>query len=368
MVKMIEENYDSHDINIKVAGVGNAGGNIVSRIAGKALGITSISFNTDAVALKKTRTDLKIQLGARTTHGRGTGRDPEKGKFAANEDNESVKDALKNTDILFLVAGLGGGTGTGSSPVIAKMARDMGTIVIAITTTPFDFEGVKRVEYAKNGLDALQDKVDTLIHIPNQKLYDTVGDQVTFADAFDRVDEVIYRTVASIADLLNKQKLLDIDFADICSIVQSAGKGMVGLGHGKGEGRTEKAAVEAMENPLLEKSDMMESKNILISITGSPDFTMKEVGDAMRIIQSRISSPSIVLGISIDEDLDDEVKIMILATGIGGRTRPHQGTRPSAQESKKPEEGQLPLDTDIDRPAYIRNNKKKGADFGNWDF
>ncbi|MDD3725609.1 MAG: cell division protein FtsZ [Candidatus Ratteibacteria bacterium] len=341
MAKYIEENESNGVINVKVVGVGNAGNNIVSRIYGKIEGVKFVVFNTDANALKYAKADLKIQIGEKTTHGRGTGTDPEKGKFAANEDKEKISEALKNTNIVFLVAGLGGGTGTGSSPVIAKLAKEnisSGAIVIAIVTTPFDFEGEKRINFATNGISALESNVDTLIHIPNQKLYEIVEDNISMADAFGRIDERILNIITAISDLICKPKLLDIDFADICTVVENAGRGIVGLGYGKGEGRIENAARDTINDPLIEKDDIMEARNVLISITGSKDLTLKEFGEAMAIIQNRISSPSKKLGITIDPSLDNEVKITLIATGIGSIPKE---PKKHIQETKSNEE--LPL-------------------------
>lgn len=359
MPRLIEPIEEGSIINIKVVGVGNAGSNIVSRITERIQGITSVVFNTDANALKYSKADIKRQIGEKTTQGRGTGRDPEKGKFAANEDKEKIEDVLKNSNFVFLIAGLGGGTGTGSSPVIAKIARDQGAIVISLVTTPFDFEGDRRIKHAEAGLDTLESNVDTLIHIPNQRLYDFVDEKVIFTEAFGKVDEIISRTVASLSNLIYKPKILDIDFADICSIVANAGKGIVGLGSGKGEGRMQKAANSTIDDPLIEKSDIMEAKNILISITGSINLTLKEVGEAMNLIQDRIASPSKVLGVAIDQELEDEVNITLLATGIGGKLK-HEEKKTAVKSF-----GELPLGTDkgpidIERPAVER--KIKGDD------
>jgi len=363
MVKLIEEKEEPGNINVKIVGVGNAGSNIVSRIYEKIQGVTFVVFNTDANAIKYSKADVKKQIGEKTTHGRGTGRDPEKGKFAANESKDIIAEALKNAHIVFLVAGLGGGTGTGSSPIIAKIAKDSGSIVISLVTTPFEFEGESRISHAKKGIETLESNVDTLIHIPNQKIYEIVDDKITLQDAFGKVDDKISRTVSSITDLIYKQKFLDIDFADICSIVENAGRGIVGLGYGKGEGRMENAARTTIDDPLIEKSDIMEARNILISITGSKDLTLKEIGETMNLIQTRISCPSKVLGVTIDPQMEDEVYITLLATGIGGRPRTESPSRKPLQEKKTEE---LPLteeekeDVYIDTPTFLRKKKTGG--------
>ncbi|HOK56319.1 MAG TPA: cell division protein FtsZ [bacterium] len=359
MVKVIEESIVSSNINIKVVGIGNAGGNIVSRIYNKIDGVQFVIFNTEAHALKNAKSDIKIQIGEKTTQGKGAGKDPEKGRFAASEDKEKIAEALKNTQIIFLVAGLGGGTGTGGTPVIAKIAKDLGAITISLVTTPFEWEGEKRNQYAQEGLENILKNVDTLIHISNQKLYEIIDEKASFEEAFWKIDEIILRTVSSISDLIYKPKLLDIDFADIYSVVENAGRGIVGLGYGKGEGRMEQAVRSTIENPLIEKSEIMEAKNILISITGSPDLTLKEVGEAVNIIQSRISSPSRVLGVATDQNLNDEIKITLLATGIGKLLSTKE--KP-VSEKKKIEE--LPLEKEevedsIDEPIWKRKEKEK---------
>lgn len=355
MIKMLEETPEEAIIKIKVVGVGNAGGNIISRIYNKIEDVSFVIFNTEANALKHAKCDVKVQIGEKTTHGMGAGKDPEKGKFAANEDKEKIADNLKNTNIVFLVAGLGGGTGTGSSPVIAKIAKDLGAIVISLVTTPFEFEGEKRMEHAFRGLDNLLHNVDTLIHIPNQKLYETVDNNVSFADAFGKVDEIIARTISSVSDLINKPKLLDIDFADICSVVQNGGKGLVGIGYGEGENRMEESTKQILEDPLIEKSEIMEAKNILISITGGSDLTLIEIGETMKLIQSKISSPFRVLGVAMDENLKNAVKITLLATGIGNKTEIKKPPKKKNDELPLPETSDS--DSDIDTPPILR---KKG--------
>lgn len=360
MAKFIENSIISSSINIKVVGIGNAGGNIVSRIYNKINDVQFVIFNTDEYALKNAKCDIKIQIGEKTTQGKGAGKDPEKGRFAASEDKEKILEALKNTQIIFLIAGLGGGTGTGGTPVIAKIAKDLGAITISLVTTPFEWEGEIRNQYAQEGLENILKNVDTLIHISNQKLYEISDEKISFEEAFWKIDEIILRTVSSISDLIYKPKLLDIDFADIYSVVENAGKGIVGLGYGKGEGRMEEAVRSTIENPLIEKSEIMEAKKILISITGSPDLTLKEVGEAVNIIQSRISSPSRVLGVATDQNLTDEIKITLLATGIGKLSLPSKTTPVYSIKNT----GELPLDKGetediIDEPIWKRKEKEK---------
>lgn len=253
MVTLTKETIEKSEINIKMVGVGNGGGKIVSRLYGKIEGVQFVIFNTESNALKDIKGDIKVQIGERTTQGRGTGKDLEKGKFAAIEDKEKITEVLKNTQIIFLVACLGGGTGTGATPIIAKIAKDLGALTIALVTSPFELEGEKMMENARVGLENLVKSVDTLIHIPNQKLYEIVDEKLPLIDAFGKIDEIILGTISSISDLIYKPKLLDIDLADIYSVFENAGKGIVGIGYGKGEGRMEKAVQDIIEDQLIEK-------------------------------------------------------------------------------------------------------------------
>ncbi len=352
MVKVIEEN-NVDTIKIKVVGVGNAGGNIVSKICDKMEGIEFIIFNTDAQALKFSKADIKIQIGEKTTQGRGTGSDPEKGKFAANEDREKIAETLRGSQLIFMTMGLGGGTGTGSSPIIAKIAKDVGAVVIALAITPFSFEGKKREEQARKGLESLEKNVDTLIHIPNERLREIVDQQTTMIDAFKKVDEIIARGISSITDLIYRPRvLIPIDFADICSIIENSGRGILGLGHGKGEGKIQEAAHSAVDYPLLVKEEIMEAQKILISIVGSPDLSLTEIYEAMEIIEERIPSISRKLGVTVNENLKSEVQITLLATGIG-----KQKIKAKEIPVGSKDETQLPLE-EIDIPPSLRGKKR----------
>ncbi|RKY32566.1 MAG: cell division protein FtsZ [Candidatus Omnitrophota bacterium] len=353
MVRVIEEN-NVETIKIKVVGIGNAGGNIVSKICDNLEGMEFIIFNTDAQALEFSKADMKIQIGEKITKGRGTGSDPEKGKFAANEDREKITETLKGTQLLFMIMGLGGGTGTGASPVIAKIAKDNGAIVIGFAITPFSFEGKKREEQAKKGLELLEKNVDTLIHIPNERLREIVDQQTSMIDAFKKVDEIITRGISSITELIYRPRvLIPIDFADICAIVENSGRGILGIGYGKGEDKIQQAANSAVDDPLLVKEVFMEAQKILISIVGSPDLSLNEIYQGMEIIEEKIPSVSRKLGVSINENLKNEVQITLLATGIGKQKIKVKET-PAIQKEKV----QLSLE-DIDIPPSLRHKKKE---------
>ena len=358
MVKPISVE-ESNDIRIKVVGVGNAGGKIVTRIADRLEGVDTVLFNTDALGLKPCRADVKMLIGEKTCRGQGTGSDPEQGRIAASEDEGKIQQELRGAKLVLITAGLGGGTGTGSTPCIAKIARDLGAIVIAFVTTPFKFEGEGRLERATAGLDQLEKTVDTFVHIPNEKLTSIADEGLTLINAFGKVDEIIARTVSSISDLINKEKVyFDIDFSTFASIVRNAGKGIVGLGLGTGQERMATAVRAAIEDPLIDKTDIMEARNILISITGSPSMTLPELQGAMDIIEARITCKSKTLGITLDEKLADEAKITLLATGIG-KPRVEVRGRPAAAGK-----GELPLSReetpieDFSIPPALRKVKR----------
>ncbi len=311
-VKLENDNY----VKIKVVGVGGAGGNIVGRMVNVLKGVDLISINTDTQALSNCAAPIKLQIGSRLTGGLGTGADPEKGKFAANEDKAQISTLLKNTNILFLTTGLGGGTGTGASPVIAKIARDSGAIVIGVVTTPFNFEGQKRADIAKNGLDELRSLVDTLITIPNEKLF-KVEEKTSLLEGFKKIDEILYQAVSSVSDLITQPGLMNLDFADIRTIMENGGDSLIGIGIAKGEGRAKTAAQKAINNPLLSQGKISGARNLLISISGNTDLGLSEVNEATKIIYEEIFPLSnTIFGAVIDDRLGEELRVTIIATGL----------------------------------------------------
>ncbi len=316
MADFILEETKITPIRIKVVGVGGGGGKIVGRISQNFESIETIGIDTDVQALQHCPVGLKVQIGEKITQGiGGAGSDPEKGKYAANEDQEKIKEVLKNTHIVFIVAGLGGGTGTGASPVAAKIARDMGALVIAIVTLPFKWE--KRDRQAEIGLVNLQSNVDTLIAISNERLTEIVERDTSFKAAFARVDEVVKRSIFAVADLINKPShIMDLDFTDIKRVLQNGGRGIVGTGFAKGDKKTVKALKEALSDPLLGEKGIQEAKNILVSVIGSPDLLLQDVVEAMNHINDIARVQQVAFGLSIDESLNDEVKVTLMATGI----------------------------------------------------
>ncbi len=316
MSNFILEETKVTPINIKVIGVGGGGGKIVERIAPTLEGLETIAIDTDVQALQHCSVSFKIQIGEKITQGiGGTGCDPEKGKYAAKEDQEKIKDMLKNAHIVFLVAGLGGGTGTGASPIIAKIAKDMGALVISTVTLPFNWE--KRTIQAEEGLLNLKADVDTLISISNERLQEIVSKDTPIKEAFGKVDQVVSRSILAVADLINKPThIMDLDFTDIKRVLQNGGRGIVGIGTAKGEGKAVNAIKAALDDPLLGEKGIKEAKNILVSIIGSYDLPLLDVSQAMKHINDVDYLNQVAFGLSLDDKLTDEVKITIIATGI----------------------------------------------------
>ncbi|GIK83800.1 MAG: hypothetical protein BroJett025_04220 [Patescibacteria group bacterium] len=311
---------------IKVIGAGGGGGNAVnSMIDSKQInGVEFIAVNTDAQALLTSKADTKLQIGANFTKGLGSGADPDVGRTAAEESYEKLKELLFDTDMVFITAGMGGGTGTGASPVIAEIAREAGALTVAVVTKPFAFEGKKRMLTAEEGIANLKDAVDTLIVIPNQRLMDVVDKKMTFLDAFRLADNVLGQGVQGISDLITIPGMINVDFADVKTIMSESGSALMGIGEASGENRAVTAARMAIASPLLEVS-IDGAKGILYNIIGGPDMSMSEVSDASTII-SNAADPdaNIIFGATIDENMGNRIKISVIATGFdnGGVSMP----------------------------------------------
>ena len=303
---------------IMVCGVGGAGGNAVNNMIVSGLsGVDFIVSNTDAQALTSSRAERIIQMGLQVTEGLGAGSKPEVGKAAAEEALEEIRDHLAGAHMVFVTAGMGGGTGTGAAPVIARAAREMGILTVGVVTKPFHFEGGRRMKVAETGIADLQKAVDTLIIIPNQNLFRVANEKTTFADAFAMADQVLYSGVACITDLMVKEGLINLDFADVRSIMSEMGKAMMGTGEAAGEKRAVQAAEAAIANPLLDETSMRGARGLLISITGGNDLTLYEVDEAAsRIRQEVDEEANIILGATFDSALDGVVRVSVVATGI----------------------------------------------------
>jgi cell division protein FtsZ len=306
---------------IKVIGVGGGGGNAVnSMIASNQIqGVEFIAVNTDAQALLTSKADTKLQIGGNFTKGLGSGADPEVGRTAAEESREKIKDLLFDSDMVFITAGMGGGTGTGASPVIAQIAKEAGALTVAVVTKPFAFEGIRRMQSAEEGIDGLKDNVDTLIVIPNQRLMDVVDKKMTLLDAFRLADNVLGQGVQGISDLITVPGLINVDFADVKTIMSDSGSALMGIGEASGENRAATAARMAVSSPLLEVS-IDGAKGILYNITGGSDMTMSEVSDASAIIASAADpEANIIFGATVNEEMGNRIKISVIATGFDER-------------------------------------------------
>jgi cell division protein FtsZ len=303
---------------IKVIGVGGGGGNAVNRmIAANLRGIEFIAANTDLQALAKCRAQAKLQLGHQITRGLGAGADPEIGRKAALEDTERVLEMMDGADMIFLTAGMGGGTGTGALPILASLAAEIGALTVAVVTKPFGFEGRRRMTVAERGIEDLRGSVDTLITIPNERLLNFVERGTPLSEAFRIADDVLRQAVQGISDLITIPGEVNVDFADVRAIMSGMGMALMGTGIAKGENRALEAAQRAISSPLLEETSIEGAKGVLINISGGRDLTLHEVAEAARIIQERVDpEANIISGMVIDETLDEEMKVTVIATGF----------------------------------------------------
>lgn len=303
---------------IKVIGVGGGGGNAVNSMisSGKISGVEFITVNTDAQALLTSKAETKLQIGSNFTKGLGSGADPDVGQTAAQESYEKIKDLLYDTDMVFITAGMGGGTGTGASPVIAEIAKEAGALTVAVVTKPFAFEGSRRMHTAEEGIAGLKDAVDTLIVIPNQRLMDVVDKKMTLLDAFKLADNVLGQGVQGISDLITVPGLINVDFADVKTIMTESGSALMGIGEASGENRAQTAARMAIASPLLEVS-IEGAKGILYNIIGGEDMGMTEVSDASTIIANAADpDANIIFGATINKEMGNKIKISVIATGF----------------------------------------------------
>ncbi len=305
--------------SIKVVGVGGAGGNAVARMIDAGLvGVDFININTDAQVLYASKAIHRIQIGRKLTKGLGSGGDPGVGKAAIEEDLESIEEMLRGADMVFVTAGMGGGTGTGASPAVARLARASGALTVGVVTKPFSFEGRQRMRVAEEGMTALRAEVDTLITIPNQRLFEVVDPDTPFAEAFRIADDVLLQATRGISDLITVTGLINLDFADVKSIMAGMGPALMGTGSARGENRAELAARAAISCPLLQEQDIAGAQGVLINITGSDSLTLREVTTATDLITESVGdSANIIFGTVLDPALTDELRITVIATGFG---------------------------------------------------
>ena len=321
---MFEPMELTNDAVIKVIGVGGGGGNAVEHMVRERIeGVEFFAVNTDAQALRKTAVGQTIQIGSGITKGLGAGANPEVGRNAADEDREALRAALDGADMVFLAAGMGGGTGTGAAPVVAEVAKDLGILTVAVVTKPFNFEGKKRMAFAEQGITELSKHVDSLITIPNDKLLKVLGRGISLLDAFGAANDVLKGAVQGIAELITRPGLMNVDFADVRTVMSEMGYAMMGSGVASGEDRAEEAAEMAISSPLLEDIDLSGARGVLVNITAGFDLRLDEfetVGNTIRAFAS--DNATVVIGTSLDPDMNDELRVTVVATGIGMDKRP----------------------------------------------
>ena len=321
MALMLDEELDENVTTIKVIGVGGGGGNAVNRMVSDGLqGVEFIAMNTDQQALAKNHASVKVQLGSKLTKGRGAGADPEIGQRAAEESKDEIANALKGSQMVFITAGMGGGTGTGAAPVVAEVAHDLGILTVGIVTKPFAFEGKRKMGLAEQGIANLLMHVDSLIVIPNERLKMISQEKITLMNAFQAADNVLRQGVESISALINVPAFINLDFADVRSIMKDAGYAHMGVGSAKGAGKAENAAKAAISSPLLETS-IAGAHGVIINITSSPDIGLEDVETAAGLItQSAHPDANIIWGTAFDENLSDEMRVTVVATGFDNKS------------------------------------------------
>jgi len=359
---------EQYRARIKVVGVGGSGNNAINTMIHFGLeGVDFLSVNTDVQALNANSAAERIHIGASVTRGLGAGADPERGRKAALEDANLIKEHLQGADMVFVTAGMGGGTGTGAAPVIAQIAREMGCLTVGVVTKPFGFEGRQRMRRADQGLLSLSEHVDTLITIPNEKLMMLGDDGLTFVEAFRKADEVLYQAVRGISDLITLDGIVNVDFADVTTVMAGMGRALMGTGCAKGEGRARIAAEQAITSPLLDDISVHGATGVLINIVGGADMRMKEIQEAASLIQEQAhEDANIIFGASIDENMADTIKVTVIATGFERVAQEiaieamKASSRPALRESAAPISSPLVAARPEAAPAYARKSQGPG--------
>ena len=356
-------------VSIKVVGVGGGGNNVVNRmVRSGAQGVDFVAVNTDKQALNASSANYKIQIGEKLTGGKGAGSNPEVGRKAAEESRNQIAKALESTDMVFITAGMGGGTGTGAAPVVAEAAREAGILTVGVVTKPFGFEGRRRMTQAEQGIEELRSKVDSLVIIPNERLKYATDQKITFANAFEIADDVLRQAVQSISDLIRDTGFINLDFADVTAIMKDAGLAHMGVGRAAGKGKAEEAARMAISSPLLETS-INGAKGVLINVTGSMDIGLEEVEQAATLVQQAVHPDALtIFGAAFDETLDDEIRVTVIATGFdeaqqAANAAAVQNTQtangaPQPLNEVQGEQGQDEMDKSFDEILRIFNKDK----------
>ena len=322
-------------VSIKVVGVGGGGNNVVNRMVRSGVkGVDFIAVNTDKQALNTSSAGYKLQIGEKLTHGQGAGANPEVGQKAAEESRTQLSKALEDTDMVFITAGMGGGTGTGAAPVVAEIAREQGVLTVGVVTKPFGFEGQKRMRAAEAGIEQLRGKVDSLVIIPNERLKLATDQKITMLNAFEIADDVLQQAVQSISDLIKNTGFINLDFADVSAVMKDAGRAHMGVGRAAGKNKAEEAARMAISSPLLETS-INGAKGVLINVTGSMDIGLEEVETAANLVQEAAHpDANIIFGAAFDETLEDEIRVTVIATGFDESKSGAAQPAPAAQEQR----------------------------------
>ena len=350
-------------VRIKVIGVGGGGNNVVNRMVRSGTrGVDFVAVNTDKQALNVSSATYKIQIGEKLTHGQGAGSDPEVGRKSAEESRAQISKALEDTDMVFITAGMGGGTGTGGAPIVAEIAREQGILTVGVVTKPFGFECRRRMQQAEKGIEELQGKVDSLVIIPNERLKHATDQKITFANAFEIADDVLRQAVQSISDLIRDTGFINLDFADVTAIMKNAGMAHMGVGRAAGKGKAEEAARMAISSPLLETS-IHGARGVLINVTGSMDIGLEEVEQAASLVQDAVHPDALtIFGATFDESMDDEIRVTVIATGFAdgkGAAAAAPAEEKKAAESKP---GIEPINYEEDKAAAEAEKKTEEED------
>lgn len=350
-------------VRIKVIGVGGGGNNVVNRMVRSGTrGVDFVAVNTDKQALNVSSATYKIQIGEKLTHGQGAGSDPEVGRKSAEESRAQISKALEDTDMVFITAGMGGGTGTGGAPIVAEIAREQGILTVGVVTKPFGFEGRRRMQQAEKGIEELQGKVDSLVIIPNERLKHATDQKITFANAFEIADDVLRQAVQSISDLIRDTGFINLDFADVTAIMKNAGMAHMGVGRAAGKGKAEEAARMAISSPLLETS-IHGARGVLINVTGSMDIGLEEVEQAASLVQDAVHPDALtIFGATFDESMDDEIRVTVIATGFADGKSAAAAAPAEEKKAAEPKPGIEPINYEEDKAAAEAEKKTEEED------
>ena len=350
-------------VRIKVIGVGGGGNNVVNRMVRSGTrGVDFVAVNTDKQALNVSSATYKIQIGEKLTHGQGAGSDPEVGRKSAEEIRAQISKALEDTDMVFITAGMGGGTGTGGAPIVAEIAREQGILTVGVVTKPFGFEGRRRMQQAEKGIEELQGKVDSLVIIPNERLKHATDQKITFANAFEIADDVLRQAVQSISDLIRDTGFINLDFADVTAIMKNAGMAHMGVGRAAGKGKAEEAARMAISSPLLETS-IHGARGVLINVTGSMDIGLEEVEQAASLVQDAVHPDALtIFGATFDESMDDEIRVTVIATGFADGKGAAAAAPAEEKKAAEAKPGIEPINYEEDKAAAEAEKKTEEED------